>query len=87
MKHLYILVGFLPWILFGLLAGHSLLSLNVAIMFSFLTAFFLSYKGLKKGFILDWGTILFFAFSLIAVVFLKNIWVMFHFYKNLRVNY
>lgn len=78
MKHIYILVGFLPWILFGLLAGHSLLSLDIAIVVSFLTAIILGYKDLKKCLILSWGTVLFFTFSLIAIVYLKNIWVMQH---------
>lgn len=78
MRHVYILIGFLPWILFGLLAGHSLLSLDVAIVVSFLTAIILGYQDLKKGYFLTWGTVLFFTFSLVAIVFLKNIWVITH---------
>ncbi len=78
MKYLYILVGFSPWILFGILAGHSLIAIDIAIILSLISAILFNYKELKKGFILSWGTLLFFIFAFVMIVILKNIWVISH---------
>jgi hypothetical protein len=75
---LKILLGFLPWILFGLLAGPSLLSLELALAVALLATLALGFRQLRKGFFLTWGTLLFFLLTFILVVFLKNLWVMSH---------
>jgi carotenoid cleavage dioxygenase len=72
------LLGFLPWILFGLLAGPSLIRLEIALVAGLLTTLALGFKQLRKGFFLTWGSLLFFLLSCIAVTFLKNLWVLEH---------
>ncbi|MHB9072681.1 MAG: hypothetical protein ACYC6G_04070 [Desulfobaccales bacterium] len=75
---LKILLGFLPWILFGILAGPSLTSLEIGLAVALLASLALGFKQLRKGFFLTWGSLLFFAFSFILVAFLKNLWVIEH---------
>lgn len=75
---LKILVGFLPWILFGIIAGPSLIRLETALAVSLAATLALGFKQLRKGFFLTWGTLLFFFLSFILVAFLKNLWIVEH---------
>jgi hypothetical protein len=75
---LKILLGFLPWILFGILAGPSLFRLDMALAVSLLAGLVLGFKQLRKGFFLTWGSLMFFLLSFILVAFLKNLWVIEH---------
>jgi hypothetical protein len=75
---LKILVGFLPWILFGIMAGPPLTRLETALAVSLIAGLVLGFKQLRKGFFLTWGSLLFFSFSLVLVAFLKNLWVVEH---------
>lgn len=70
--------NFLPWILFFTLAGESQGQLDTAIMLAALTSIFFEYKSLKKGFVLSWGTLIFFLFMFVEVVIRKNAWVAQH---------
>jgi hypothetical protein len=70
-----IIQSFLPWILFFILLGDTQSQLDNAIIVAAVTSIILEFKGLKKGFILSWGTLIFFIFMLIAVVFFRNHWV------------
>ncbi len=82
MKQLFnILLGFLPWIVFAVLAGPSLWRLNAAIIVALALVLVLGYKQLAKGFILTWGSLLFFGVNLVMVVFFRNLWVI----KNLDI--
>ncbi len=75
---LKILLGFLPWLLFGILAGPSLIRLEMALAVSLAATLALGFKQLAKGFFLTWGSLLFFFLSFILVAFLKNLWVVEH---------
>ncbi len=76
MKQLFsILLGFLPWIAFGVLAGPSLWRLNAAIIVALALVLVMGYKQLAKGFILTWGSLLFFGVNLVMVVLFRNLWV------------
>jgi hypothetical protein len=75
---LKILIGFLPWILFGIMAGPPLIRLEAALAVALAATLALGFKQLRKGFFLTWGSLLFFAFSLILVAFLKNLWIIEH---------
>lgn len=75
---LKILLGFLPWILFGILAGPPLIRLEMALAVSLLAALALGFQQLRKGFFLTWGSLLFFLLSFFLVAFLKNLWVVEH---------
>ena len=79
MKDLFkILVGFLPWILFGIMAGPPLTRLEAALAVSLAATLALGWKQLRKGFFLTWGSLLFFSLSFILVAFLQNLWVAEH---------
>jgi hypothetical protein len=82
MKQLFsILLGFLPWIVFAVLAGQSLWRLNAAIIVALALVLVMGYKQLAKGFILTWGSLLFFGVNLVMVVLFRNLWVI----KNLDI--
>jgi carotenoid cleavage dioxygenase len=73
-----LIFGFLPWILFYLIAGHTQQQLEVAIIIALLCTIIFNRKNLRKGFILPWGTVIFFTFSLLTVGVIKNSWVGLH---------
>jgi hypothetical protein len=76
MKEIFsILLGFLPWIVFGVIAGPSLWRLNAAIIVALALVPVMGYKQLAKGFILTWGSLLFFGVNLVMVVLCRNLWV------------
>lgn len=62
----------LPWILFFTLSGHTQQQMDIAISVAAITSIAFEFKGLKKGFVLSWGTLLFFIFMFITVVIGKN---------------
>ena len=70
-----ILLGFLPWIVFGAVSGPSLWRLNAAIIVALALVPVMGYKQLAKGFILTWGSLLFFGANLVLVVLCRNLWV------------
>lgn len=76
MNFIKLLSAFAPFIVFGLLAGHTLDSVKIAIVAAFLLTIILNYKELRQGFILSWGTLIFFTFLMIAVVLMTNMWVL-----------
>lgn len=61
------LLGFIPWLLFLFLSGHTLVSLERSIVICLLASLIFGFKELRKGFILQWGTFLFFAACAITV--------------------
>jgi carotenoid cleavage dioxygenase len=76
MKELFsILLGFLPWIVFGVVSGPSLWRLNAAIIAALALVPLMGYKQLAQGFILTWGSLLFFSVILVMVVLCRNLWV------------
>jgi hypothetical protein len=79
LKELFgLLLGFLPWMLFLFLAGHTLTRLETAIILSLATAILLGFRDLRDGFILQWGTVIFFSFCFVAINLMKNIWIAEH---------
>jgi len=73
-----ILLGFLPWIAFGVISGPSLWRLNASIIVALALVPIVGYKQLAKGFILTWGSLFFFSVLLVVVVLLRNLWVINH---------
>jgi hypothetical protein len=68
-----LMLGFLPWMLFLFLSGHTMVSLKIAIVVSLAATVTVGFPDLKRGFILQWGTLVFFTVCLVTVVFLNNI--------------
>ena len=60
-------LGFISWIMFLFLAGDTLPSLERAIIICLFVSLIFGYKQLRDGFILQWGTVLFFALCAILV--------------------
>ncbi len=77
MGFLNLLFAFTPWILFAIISGPSLIRLKIAVVVCFLCVIVLGLKRIHMGIIL-WAGILFFAFDLVAVVILSNLWVAKH---------
>src|SRR5438132_1124226 len=70
-----IIQSFFPWILYFVLLRHTQQQHDIAIIAAAIASIFFEFNGLKKGFILSWGTVIFFIFMFIAIVLLKNQWV------------
>ncbi len=66
--------GFLPWILFAVLAGPTLSRLSLSLEVAFGASIVFGFRELRKGFILIWGSLIFFGVCIVAVALLKNIW-------------
>jgi hypothetical protein len=67
------ILGFISWIAFLFLSGNTLTSLELALVVSFLLSIIFGYKQLRSGFILQWGSVIFFAWCIIMVNFLQNV--------------
>ena len=75
MKQIFsILLGFLPWIAFSVISGPSLFRLNASIIAALILVLIMGFKQLSKGFVLTWGSLLFFSVLLVMVVLLRNMW-------------
>lgn len=67
-----VIKSFLPWILYFILVDQKQQQLDIAIIIAAITSIIFEFKGLKKGFILSWGTLIFFIFMFISVIILRN---------------
>ena len=70
--------GFMPWIVFLFISGHSFSSLERALLISLSVCLVFGFRDLRRGFLLQWGTLLFFIVSTILVNVLKIVWVAVH---------
>jgi hypothetical protein len=73
-----LILGFIPWILFLFLAGHSLGTLETSLVICLAAAVIFGFPDLRSGFILAWGSLVFFLLCTILVVGWKNIWIAEH---------
>lgn len=71
MNPIIFLISFLPWILFGLFAGHSLVELEIALMFSLVVAVIVGYRDMRDKLIVPWITVSFFIFMVVALIVLN----------------
>jgi hypothetical protein len=69
------LLGFISWIAFLFLSGNTLASLELALVVSFLISVIFGYRQLRGGFILQWGTVVFFGWCIVMVNFMQNVTV------------
>jgi hypothetical protein len=72
------ILGFLPWILFLLLPTDGWEPLRRAVVICLAVSIIFTWKGLRKGFILQWGTLLFFLFCTISLYGFSWIWLAGH---------
>ncbi|HJO92143.1 MAG TPA: hypothetical protein QF753_01975 [Victivallales bacterium] len=67
-------ISFIPWLLFLFISGHSLYSLELAILICLSSSLIFNYRELRKFYILQWGTFVFFITVFIAINLLKIVW-------------
>ncbi len=72
---LAIIESFLPWILFFIFMGKSAQHVNIAIIIAALASIICELRGLKQGFILSWGTLVFFSALFIAIILFHQAWL------------
>ena len=70
MKNLGVLVGFLPLIVFGILSGTTLESIQIALLAALIVAVLVGHRTLRRGFFLEWANILMFAGALFCITIL-----------------
>ncbi len=71
MNPIVFLISFLPWILFGLFAGHSLLELETALIISLVISVIVGYRDMRDKLIVPWVTFSFFVGMVIALIVLQ----------------
>ncbi|MDP3981394.1 MAG: hypothetical protein Q8Q33_08290, partial [Chlamydiota bacterium] len=72
------IIGFLPWILFLLLPTHGWDPLRKAVAICLAVSVIFAWNVLRKGFILQWATLLFFLFCTISFFGFRWIWLAKH---------
>lgn len=78
MDALKLLLAFSPWIAFWIIsAGHSILLVQIGICVAAVLVAVMGITRLHRGAIL-WAGVMFFAFALVTVVWLRNMWVIHH---------
>ena len=69
------LLGFMPWLLFLFFSGQTFSSLERSIIIGLLASLIFGFKELRRGFLLQWGTLIFFIACAITVNLMKSVWV------------
>ena len=69
------LLGFMPWILFLFFSGQTFVSLERSIVIGLLASLIFGFRELRKGFLLQWGTLIFFIACVITVDGMKSVFV------------
>ncbi|MBI5572046.1 MAG: hypothetical protein HY914_19035 [Desulfomonile tiedjei] len=78
MDTLKLLLAFAPWIAFWIIsAGHSMVCLQIGICVAAALVIVMGITKLHRG-LLMWAGVVFFAFALVTVVLLKNLWIIQH---------
>jgi hypothetical protein len=72
------IIGFLPWILFLFLPTDGWDPLRRAVVISLAASVIFALKALRKGFILQWATLIFFLLSAISFYGFRWIWLAEH---------
>ena len=70
-----LMLGFVPWLLFLLVSGHTLASLERATIICLVASLTFGFGELRRGYILQWGTVVFFGACVVLVNLLEIIWV------------
>ena len=81
---LKIIFGFLPWILYFILVGTTRHQHEVAIIVALAATVLFDFHELKKGFILPWGSVIFFSFLFIVTIIFSLEW--FEAHANILAN-
>jgi len=78
MDAIKLILAFAPWIAFWIISlGHSMLWLKIGIATAALLVIIMGITKLHRGMIL-WAGVAFFAFAVVSVIWLENMWVIRH---------
>ena len=69
------ILGFMPWILFLFFSGQTFASLERSIIIGLLASLIFGFRELRRGFLLQWGTLIFFIACAITVDCMKSMFV------------
>jgi len=72
------LLGFLPWLLFLFMPTDSWNLLRRAVSICLLVSIIFAWKALRKGFVLQWSTLIFFLFCVVSLFGFEWIWLAKH---------
>lgn len=72
------ITSFLPWILYFLVKSSCPVQTGAAILLAGLTTILFDFNSLKRGFILSWGSLLFFSFMFVGITIFDNEWIFQH---------
>lgn len=72
------ILGFMPWLLFLFISGHSLSSLERSLVICLVVCLVFGFQDLRRGFLLQWGTLFFFLASTILINGLRMMWLAVH---------
>lgn len=72
---------FMPWILFYIFMGPTHDQLTIAIIIACITFILFEKESLKQGFVLSWGSAIFFMWLAIIVIIFKSDWIV----KNVNI--
>ncbi len=70
-----LILGFAPWIIYLFMPTSTLNEFKIAIILSLIACVVCQFRELKKGFVLSWGSLLFFLLMTVGVVVLTNSWI------------
>jgi hypothetical protein len=73
MNALQLVLAFVPWISFGLLAGETMESLSIALFAGLILTVVLGYKGIRKGYLFPVVSLGFFVVTSVLVVLFHNV--------------
>ena len=73
-----LVLGFVPWLIFLFISGHTLASLERATIISLLACLTFGFMELRRGYILQWGTLVFFCACAVLVNLLQVVWIATH---------
>lgn len=68
MNPLTLLISFSPWIVFGVLAGHSLVQLEISLVICLLLSVVVNWTDLKNKLIVPWATLLYFILVCLLII-------------------
>jgi len=75
MKNSGVLLGFLPLVIYGIIAGTSVSSVTIALVAAIAAFFIVGLSDLRKGILMAWANVAIFGVSLIAIGVFGTVWL------------
>lgn len=75
MKGSGLILGFIPLVVYGVLAGNSVSSVSIALAAAIAASVVVGWADLRKGMMMAWANVVMFGFALIAIGVLGIVWI------------